>query len=81
MFFADYCTTCHDSDKFGADRFGAPIDLNFDTRTGIADAAMQIDRVAAGGPERINRRMPASVSRPTDSERVMLGEWLACGAP
>jgi hypothetical protein len=62
-------------------RNGAPIQLNWDDLPTIRAYIDEIDAYAAGGPNGVNRIMPPSEPRPSDDERVKLGEWLACGAP
>lgn len=80
--FGSYCTTCHDSAKTGGDRNAAPLGIDFDTLTGIREHAHDIDRFAGAGPTRINVVMPPSTHpAPSDAERDLLAEWLACGAP
>jgi hypothetical protein len=80
-FFADYCTRCHHSALFGADRNEAPEGVNFDTLEGIRAHALEIDQTAAKGPAATNVEMPVDGSMPTEAERERLGQWLACGAP
>lgn len=77
-FAAAYCTRCHSSELAGEDRNGAPLYHDFDTLNGILAVANHVDEYAAGGPNAINRIMPESDPRPTDDERMKLGEWLAC---
>jgi uncharacterized membrane protein len=82
-FFATYCTGCHSSELSGPDRHGAPPDHNFDTPDGIRGAAEHIDAAAAAGPDGENDAMPPPTADdfPDHTERLQLGEWLACGAP
>lgn len=81
-FFESYCTRCHASTLVGGTaRNGAPDGYDFDSIAGVLAHADEIDAAAAAGPERINEFMPLSAPRPSDAERDMLGEWLACGAP
>ena len=82
-FFATYCTGCHSSQLDGIDRHGAPADHNFDTLAGILSEADHIDEWAAAGPDAVNTFMPPSTAddTPDETERLDLGEWLACGAP
>ena len=77
-FMESYCTRCHDQDKHGAERHGAPIYHDFDTLYGILVVASHVDREAAAGPNAINRLMPYDGDKPTDDERYQLGQWLAC---
>ena len=39
-----------------------------------------IDEQAAAGPDAVNTEMPIGAPAPTQAERQLLGEWLACGA-
>ena len=81
-FMSQYCTSCHSSSLSGAARNGAPSDHNFDTLDAIRDVgADHIDRAAAAGPDYVNTVMPPSGQepQPSEEERRLLGEWLACG--
>lgn len=81
-FFGAYCVRCHSSTlTSSSERNGAPLAFDFDTHAGAEARADEIDTVAAGGPTRINVFMPPNGAMPSDAERDMLGEWLACGAP
>jgi cytochrome c5 len=81
-FMDTYCTSCHSSALKGAARQGAPDDHNLDTLALIrATGTEHIDQVAAAGPDRVNVTMPPSGPAPSEEERRLLGEWLACGAP
>lgn len=52
----------------------------FDTLDKIRANIGDIDKAAAAGPNAVNTFMPDDKSMPK-SERLKLGEWLACGAP
>jgi len=85
-FMDAYCTSCHSS--AAESRHGAPNGVNFDTQAAIGNAADEIDRAAAAGPEATNTIMPplsavpdVVAAAPSDPERQQLAEWLACGAP
>ena len=81
-FFASYCTRCHSSTLTTSDeRHGATIHANWDDLPTIRTYATEIDSFAAGGPNGINHIMPPSDPTPSDDERIMLGEFLACGSP
>jgi uncharacterized membrane protein len=81
-FFESYCTGCHSTTRTSqTERRGAPIGANWDDLDAIREFAADIDAVAASGPKATNRIMPPSAPAPSDEERRMLGEWLACGAP
>jgi len=64
------------------DRHGAPTDVQLDTEADIRQHAARIDEVAAAGPDRINRDMPDLGGpvqlAPSDTERAVLGQFLAC---
>lgn len=80
-FMTDYCTRCHASSLSGAARQGAPSDHNFETVALVREQIEHIDEQAAAGPDSINTEMPIGAPAPTEAERLLLGEWLACGAP
>ena len=81
-FMESYCTECHDSKLAGTDRQGAPSFHDFDTRFGVKGVANHIDETSAAGPAAINTGMPPSGHpKPTEEERFLLGEWIACGVP
>jgi uncharacterized membrane protein len=81
-FTEEYCTRCHSSALTGDARNGAPSEYNLDTLAAIRDVgAEEIDEQAAAGPSNVNTSMPPSEPRPTEAERRLLGEWLACGMP
>jgi uncharacterized membrane protein len=79
-FFATYCTQCHSATS--NDRHDAPGDDNFDTEADILAHASEIDTEAAKGPKATNTDMPdlgtAVKTAPTDEERALLGQYLAC---
>jgi cytochrome c5 len=95
-FMEQYCTSCHSSALTGAARNGAPSDHDFDSLAAIRDVGVEhIDLAAAAGPLHVNTAMPPvgwqtgeihvshveHESKPSEAERRMLGEWLACGMP
>ena len=81
-FLSTYCVRCHASGLTTvAERGGAPIGMDFDTAELAREHRAAIDSVAAAGPTRVNVYMPIGTPQPTDEERELLGEWLACGAP
>lgn len=81
-FFADHCTRCHNSSFTTRDqRNGAPLEANWDELETVRLYSAEIDEYAAGGPNGINQVMPPSEPRPSEANRLKLGEWLACGAP
>jgi uncharacterized membrane protein len=79
-FFAQYCNGCHAADA--PNRHNAPADQIFDTEADIKAHAADIDDVAAKGPSATNDAMPDMSgpvhAAPTDAEREMLGQFLAC---
>ncbi|AKT37896.1 c-type cytochrome [Chondromyces crocatus] len=81
-FMETYCMSCHSSSLSGSARKGAPVEHDYDTLEASREAgAEHIDRTTAAGPARVNRRMPPVYPEPSEDERRMLGEWLACGMP
>ncbi|MBP9085106.1 MAG: hypothetical protein KBG15_03270 [Kofleriaceae bacterium] len=62
-FFDTYCTRCHSEYK---------------TEAGIKRDLESIDLESAKGPNATNTSMPESGTKPTDAEREMLGQFLAC---
>jgi uncharacterized membrane protein len=81
-FVESYCTDCHSSELSGDARNGAPSFHDFDTLAGIRAVANHIDQTSGIGPAAENRNMPPEGEpQPTDAEREMLAEWIACNAP
>lgn len=81
QFMGDYCTRCHSSQLTGDARQGATEFHDFDTIEGIRAVMDHIDETAGFGPGAQNDAMPPSGPFPSDAEREMLAEWIACGAP
>lgn len=78
-FMERYCTSCHAAHVPLEKRRGAPGDHDFDSEQGILDNAEHVAQAAAAGPLAVNRSMPPSGSpQPSDAERRLLGQWLAC---
>jgi uncharacterized membrane protein len=79
-FFTAYCLDCHSQARTGADRNGAPVTIDFDTRSLVRENTSRIDKQAAFGPAAHNRLMPPSDhdAQPTDAERLRLGEYIGC---
>ena len=79
-FFASYCTSCHAETVTGDARQGAPRTIDFDTRSGVRMNTSRIDKTAAFGPDARNHLMPPAdhPAQPTDEERRLLGEYIAC---
>jgi hypothetical protein len=77
-FFSTYCTECHS--QTSPDRQGAPVTIDFDTRSLVRENTSDIDKEAAFGPNAMNRFMPNMGHEPvpSDAERVRLGEYIAC---
>jgi len=80
-FMDSYCVRCHSTTLTGSARRGAPNDHNFDSVTLVREEIEHTDEAAAAGPDAVNTDMPIGSPAPTEAERRMLGEWLACGAP
>lgn len=81
-FFEAWCVRCHSSElRSSTERGGAPRGMDFDTVELAREHLEAIDSVSAAGPNRVNLYMPIGTEQPTDEERELLGEWLACGAP
>ena len=82
-FFGTYCISCHSSRNVGDMRAGAPLGLDWDSLSTIRERLYAIDDVAARGPRLSHDDMPPPQAprRPSDAERVLLGRWIACGAP
>jgi uncharacterized membrane protein len=82
-FMQTYCLGCHSKDAIN--RHGAPGDQNYDTLDDIRLHAADIDAEAAKGPNATNTAMPDMSgpvhTRPTDQERELLGQFLACEKP
>lgn len=70
-----YCTGCHSSLLSGAQRYGAPEDVNLDTLEGVT---AHLDRVRARTVE--SGDMPPTGGVP-EATRARLGAWLDLGAP
>lgn len=79
-FFQSYCLGCHSQTREGDDRYGAPVTIDFDTRTLVRMATSNIDKQAAWGPKAHNTLMPPrdADAMPSDEERRRLGEYIAC---
>jgi len=79
-FMQTYCLDCHSELLQGDDRHGAPVTIDFDTRSLVRMNTSDIDKQAAFGPNAKNRLMPYQGHQPipTDEERIRLGEYIAC---
>jgi len=75
-FFFSYCTGCHSSALGEGQRRNAPIGVNFDS---LDDIRRMRERIWARAADK-NTTMPP-VGGPSDAQRELLGDWLACGAP
>ena len=79
-FFGTYCRECHSASS--TNRRGAPGNQNYDTEADIIRLAADIEAEAAAGPDATNTSMPelggAVTMRPSQAERELLGEYLAC---
>lgn len=75
-FMLDWCRGCHSAGLPVDMRQDAPLDANFEQLAEIrARSALIIQRATGSMPT-----MPPAAG-PSDQERAMLAEWLACGAP
>jgi len=74
--FAEFCTGCHSSQIPADMRQDAPPGVDFETLDGIRDHAELIYLLAADGYS-----MMPPAGGPAEEARLLLGEWLACGAP
>lgn len=70
-FFDSYCVRCHGGDEPAAG-------LNFTTEAGVRPHLAEIDIQAAKGPLFSNAGMPLDGAQPSDAEREMLGQFIAC---
>lgn len=79
-FMQTYCLDCHSQLQTGDARQGAPVTIDFDTRSLVRENTSRIDQQAAFGPAARNRLMPLDghLPVPSDDERVRLGEYIAC---
>ena len=75
-YFRSWCTGCHSS-KLSADgRAGAPVGMDFDSRSSVLDHQ---DRIKARALAPTATMPPRG--QPGASEKALLAEWLDCGAP
>lgn len=72
-FMDTHCTGCHSSLLPEEMRNGAPLGVDLDTRSGVAE---WVDRVAARALGEEPEMPPGG--GPTESELARLEEWLAC---
>ena len=87
--FERYCTRCHSSDYDDWHRQGAASFWNYDDLDTFRESSVESDGILPGGADLgstwdtlAEGSMPPMVwMRPTTSEILALGEWLACGAP
>jgi len=73
-FIASWCRGCHSAELVPTMRQAAPLDVNFDTPGEVRAHRMKILELAG-----TSAQMPPS-GGPSDEERALLREWLACGA-
>lgn len=74
-FVINWCRGCHSSAVPMNMRQKAPADANFDT---LEQVRMWSDRIAMRAASTMPNMPPAG--GPTEQERALLAEWLACGA-
>lgn len=68
-----YCIFCHSSGKQGADRLGAPLNVNLNTYEGaVASSAAANSRIQNG-------TMPPIGARPSAAERALFQQWIDQG--
>lgn len=70
-FVANWCRGCHSEDLIPTMRQDAPLDVNLDTLDEVRARRKQILEMGD--------QMPPN-GGPSDEERVLLREWLTCGA-
>ncbi|MBK8937043.1 MAG: hypothetical protein IPM79_05220 [Polyangiaceae bacterium] len=75
-FMLTWCNGCHSESLPDGERQGAPLLSNFDTLDDVRAWAADIWEESGDH----NASMPP-VGGPSEEEREMLAEWLACGAP
>jgi len=75
-FVLSHCAGCHSSNLGAGERAEAPIEVNMETQDLVQEWLIRI--YARSADE--NATMPPVDSVLAD-ERVLLGDWLACGAP
>jgi uncharacterized membrane protein len=73
-FVITWCRGCHGEAQPVAMRQDAPVGVNFDTAEQVRGSSVRI-LARATGPE---ASMPP-VGGPSDEERALLAEWIACG--
>jgi uncharacterized membrane protein len=74
-FVINWCRGCHAKAQPMTMRQGAPIGVNFDTDEDVRGQTARILARATGAAP----TMPP-VGGPSEAERALLAEWLACGA-
>jgi uncharacterized membrane protein len=75
LFMLDWCRGCHSSGLVEGMRQGAPLEFNFEDVDTIRELAPIMAMKATGSMP----VMPPAAG-PSDDERALLAEWLACGA-
>lgn len=75
LFMLDWCRGCHSAAIPEDMRQGAPLEFNFEDLDTIRELAPRIALKATGAMP----VMPPAAG-PSDEERALLAEWLACGA-
>lgn len=73
-FVANWCRGCHSTELYPTMRQDAPLDVNLDT---LDDVRRQKDMIRVLAVD--TTAMPPA-GGPSDEERALLREWLACGA-
>jgi hypothetical protein len=75
-FVLTYCTGCHHSELPADVRQNAPYAINLES---VELVRTNADRMWARAADQNATMPPAGAA--ADDERMLLGEWLACGAP
>ncbi len=74
-FMTDWCQRCHGAPA--TERHGAPSAYDFGT---LAEVRHWRERIFARAAA-VNTTMPPGPDDPSQEERDLLADWLACGAP
>ena len=75
-FVLTWCAGCHNADLTEEERAGAPLGIDLDTLDATQEHLLRV----YARPADDNLGMPPA-GGPSEEERAMLGDWLACGAP
>ena len=78
-FLSTWCTSCHASGLVVGERSLAPIGVNFDSYESVRLNAVRI--YYRGADVQVTPTWMPPAGGPTDEDRFLLGDWLACDAP